>query len=56
MTKSFLIAVGMGIALFVYGYVLSTVGHDHSSHSHSTINQAEMGTDHAHDHGDHEHH
>lgn len=56
MTKSFFIAVGMGIVLFAYGYVLSTVGHDHSSHSHSTTNQVEMETDHAHDPGGQEHH
>jgi len=33
MTKSFFIAVGMSVALFVYGYVLSTAWHDHSQHS-----------------------
>ena len=51
-TKSVLIAIGMGIALFVYGYTLSTVGHDHSSHSAEDPAQA----DRPHDHADHDHH
>jgi len=32
MKKSLLITLGMAVLLFFYGYVLSTSGHDHSSH------------------------
>lgn len=32
MKKSILIALGMAIVLFGYGYFLSTAGHDHSKH------------------------
>jgi len=30
--KSLAIAVVMAVGLFVYGYLLSTAGHDHASH------------------------
>jgi len=45
MKKSIFIAIGMALALFVYGYIASTAGHDHSKHS----NEAE------HSHSDHSH-
>ncbi len=32
MKTSVLIALSMTVLLFFYGYVLSTSGHDHSSH------------------------
>ncbi|MCB9719704.1 MAG: hypothetical protein H6756_02425 [Candidatus Omnitrophica bacterium] len=32
MKKSILIAIGMAIGLFAFGYILSTAGHDHSNH------------------------
>ncbi len=32
MRKSIIVALGMAGALFLYGYVLSTSGHDHGSH------------------------
>lgn len=51
-TRSFFIAAGLGAALFIYGYTLSTVGHDHSSHSAEDQTQ----TDHVHDYDDHDHH
>ena len=49
MKKMFFIAVGMGIALFVYGYIFSTVGHDHSSHStNAPMESVQAHTDHSH--------
>lgn len=32
MKKSILIATGMVVVLFIFGYLLSTAGHDHSKH------------------------
>lgn len=49
--KSLIIALIMAVVLFAYGYVLSTAGHDHSSHSKSTPLEAESW----HDHHDHAH-
>ncbi len=36
MKKSILIALGMAVLLFIFGYLLSTVGHDHSKHGGDT--------------------
>lgn len=44
--KSLMIAFVMVVVLCAYGYVFSTVGHDHSSHSKSTQVEAESGHDH----------
>jgi hypothetical protein len=33
--KTIFIALGMAVILFLYGYVLSTVGHDHDHHMES---------------------
>ncbi len=58
--KSFLIALGMAGVLFLYGYLLSVAGHDHSAHEgkgashgqitggHSSGNGHEHNHDHAH--------
>jgi len=50
--KNLLIMLAMGAGLFVYGYVLSTVGHDHSEHSHNDSEQQQMHND---GHGEHQH-
>ena len=47
--KTFLIALGLAVVLFIYGYVASTVGHDHSQHS------GEKPTESGHSHEDHDH-
>lgn len=47
--KTFLIVLGLAVVLFIYGYVASLAGHDHSKHS---------GEEHkpsGHSHEDHEH-
>lgn len=49
--KNLLIMLAMGAGLFVYGYVLSTAGHDHSEHSHNDSEQ-QMHND---GHGEHQH-
>ena len=48
MKKRILTAIGMALVLFIYGYLSSTVGHDHSSHSPGNIQIEE-------EHGEHEH-
>ena len=45
MNKNILICFGMALALFMYGYLASTVGHDHSSHSQGN---AQVEEDHGH--------
>lgn len=32
MKKTILIVIGIAVVLFVFGYFLSTAGHDHSKH------------------------
>lgn len=53
--KSLLIASGMAVGLFFYGYLLSTAGHDHSAHQGN--GQHEHGAAQSHDdgHDDHSH-
>ena len=51
--KTLLQAVGMAVVLFVYGYSLSVVGHDHSSHEINSSDQHSMRE--SHDHHDHTH-
>jgi len=50
MKKSILTAIGMAIVLLIYGYLASTVGHDHSSHSHGNAQVEEEHIDHEHNH------
>ena len=52
MKKSILIAIGMALVLFIYGYLASTAGHDHSSHGQGNTQVEEGQSDHGH--GDHE--
>ena len=47
--KTLLIALGLAVVLFIYGYVASTVGHDHSKHSGEGPNES------GHSHEDHDH-
>ena len=51
MKKNLLITFAAALALFFYGYLASTVGHDHDSHGDSHVE--EKYEDHGH--GDHEH-
>lgn len=44
--KMFFQAIGMAVILFFYGYLLSTAGHDHASHS--TQNHMEEESGHSH--------
>ena len=46
--KSLIIALMMGSGLWLYGYIFSTAGHSHASHSHPA------GVMHALDHDDHQ--
>lgn len=48
-------AIIMAIALFVYGYFLSTAGHDHASHQQGIKEHQEMNEGTAHDQHDHDH-
>lgn len=48
--KNLLITLGSALALFIYGYLASTVGHDHSSHSSGNVHIEEE-----YSHGDHSH-
>lgn len=50
MKKNLLITFGIALALFIYGYLASTVGHDHSSHGHENTQIEKEHVD------DHEHH
>ena len=50
--KTFLIALGLVLVLFIYGYVASTVGHDHSKHS----GEGHHVSEHSHGEHDHSHH
>jgi hypothetical protein len=48
--KTFLQALGMAVALFLYGYLFSTAGHDHSAHQHAgSHSQDEQGEHHQND-------
>lgn len=47
--KSLMIALVMAMILFAYGYILSTAGHDHLSHSKNA--QIETGSAHDHNNG-----
>lgn len=57
--KFIVIAIVMGVVLLVYGYLFSTAGHDHSSHSQGTNMPADNAMKHEsepeHDHGEHSH-
>ena len=46
--KFFIMALFMGLALWAYGYLLSSAGHSHASHSHPA------GVMHDLDHNDHQ--
>jgi len=48
--KTIFIALGMAIILFVYGYVCSTVGHDHDHHEENVSKNDHHSVD-----GDHHH-
>ncbi len=48
-------AIGVAIVLFLYGYFLSTAGHDHESHQQDIKEHPEMNEVVAHDHHDHDH-
>ena len=50
MKKTIFIALGMALALFLYGYLASTVGHDHSSHGYENTQVQEEHTEHEHQH------
>jgi len=50
MKKNLLITLVITLALFIYGYIASTVGHDHSSHSNGNTQVEEEHADHDHDH------
>ena len=50
MTKNLLITFGIALALFIYGYLASTAGHDHSSHSPGNVEVKEV-----HNHSGHSH-
>ena len=52
MKKSILTTVGMTLVLLIYGYLLSTAGHDHSSHGHGNAQVEEAQSDHGH--GEHD--
>lgn len=49
--KIFLQALGMTVVLFLYGYFLSTAGHDHSAHQH-TETQPQAGQENHHNSGE----
>ena len=49
--RSLWIALGMAALLFFYGYLLSTSGHDHSSHEKPHVEEGHSD----HGHGDHDH-
>ncbi|KKW08916.1 MAG: hypothetical protein UY44_C0006G0001 [Candidatus Kaiserbacteria bacterium GW2011_GWA2_49_19] len=42
-----MIALAMTVVLFIYGYLLSTAGHDHSKHSPKAHIEVESGHEHA---------
>jgi len=48
--KTIFMTLGLAVVLFVYGYALSTVGHDHDQHEKPSAVQA-----HGDAHGDHQH-
>ncbi len=53
--KTLFQSLGMAMVLFVYGYFLSTVGHDHASHQQGIKEHQEMNKGMAHDQHDHDH-
>ncbi len=50
MKKNLFITLAIALTLFIYGYLASTAGHDHSSHSPRNAHVAEE-----HSHSDHSH-
>ena len=48
MKKNLFITLAIALTLFIYGYLASTVGHDHSSHSSGNAHVEEE-----HSHSDH---
>ena len=50
MKKNLLITFAAALALFFYGYLASTVGHDHDSHGGSHVEEEHGHSDHDHDH------
>jgi len=50
MKKNLLITLGITLVLFIYGYLASIAGHDHSSHSQGNAQVEEV-----HSHSDHSH-
>ena len=49
--RTFLTALGLAVLLFIYGYVASTLGHDHSKHSdegHKTSGHSPEDHEHSH--------
>lgn len=51
--KSLLLAMGMAVLLFVYGYVFSTAGHDHSLHQGGGHAAASSASSHSNEHHEH---
>jgi len=48
--KTILITMGLTVVLFLYGYALSTTGHDHDQHE-----EPRSGEEHSAAHSDHDH-
>jgi hypothetical protein len=46
MKKTLFQSLGMALTLFLYGYLLSMVGHDHSSHNKGNRMESESGHQH----------
>ena len=43
--KTIFIALGMAVVLFFYGYVSSTVGHDHDDHGRDAVEEDHHNTE-----------
>jgi len=54
MKKNLFITFGIAIALFIYGYLASKVGHDHKSHE-KTQSQEKQESHSEHQHSEHQH-
>jgi len=50
MKKNILVAMGIALVLFIYGYLASSAGIDHSSHNHGNTQVEEGHLDQGHDH------
>jgi len=55
MKKNILVTMGMALALFVYGYLASSVGHDHDSHGADQGEVKEQHSGQSHDEHEHQH-